>query len=87
MYKRQFYEKPALDENAPAVPEGDFVARRSDMYYVSVDFSGRLGWKSHVLTLSLIHICQILKGKFFLPACVGQILPVQSGWSGLSFNQ
>ena len=45
-----FYEKPALDENAPAVPEGDFVARRSDMYYVSVDFSGRLGWKSHVLT-------------------------------------
>lgn len=23
---------------------------RSDMYYVSVDFSGRLGWKSHVLT-------------------------------------
>lgn len=45
-----FYKKPALDENAPAVPEGDFVARRSDMYYVSVDFSGRLGWKSHVLT-------------------------------------
>ena len=35
-----FYEKPALDENAPAVPEGDFVARRSDMYYVSVDFFG-----------------------------------------------
>ena len=45
-----FYEKPELDENAPTVPEGDFVARKSDMYYVSIDLSGRLGWKSHVLT-------------------------------------
>lgn len=45
-----YYEKPELDENAPAVPEGDFVARQSDMYYVSIDLSGRLGWKSHVLT-------------------------------------
>lgn len=38
-----FYEKPALDENAPEVPEGDFVAKRSDMYYVSIDLSGKLG--------------------------------------------
>lgn len=45
-----FYEKPVLDENAPAVPEGDFVARQSSMYYVSIDFSGRLGWKSPMLT-------------------------------------
>ena len=45
-----FYEKPSLDENAPVVPEGDFVARKSDMYYVSIDLSGRLGWKSHILT-------------------------------------
>lgn len=45
-----FYEKPVLDENAPVVPEGDFVARKSDMYYVSIDLSGRLGWKSHILT-------------------------------------
>lgn len=45
-----FYEKPALDENAPEVPEGDFVAKRSDMYYVSIDLSGRLGWKSPTLT-------------------------------------
>ena len=45
-----FYEKPELDGNAPAVPEGDFVARKSDMYYVSVDLSGRRGWKSHMLT-------------------------------------
>lgn len=45
-----FYEKPVLDENAPVVPEGDFVVRKSDMYYVSIDLSGRLGWKSHILT-------------------------------------
>lgn len=45
-----FYEKPVLDENAAVVPEGDFVARKSDMYYVSIDLSGRLGWKSHILT-------------------------------------
>lgn len=45
-----FYEKPALDTNAPTVPEGDFVARQSAMYYVSIDLSGKLSWKSHVLT-------------------------------------
>ena len=45
-----FYEKPLPDEDAPIVPEGDFVARKSDMYYVSIDLSGRLGWKSHMLT-------------------------------------
>lgn len=42
-----FYEKPALDENAPVVPEGDFVANgNAGMYYVSVDPAGKLGWKS-----------------------------------------
>ena len=46
-----FYEKPELDENAPAVPEGDFVAQPdAGMYYVFVDPSGRLGWKSSTLT-------------------------------------
>lgn len=44
-----FYERPAVDENAPQVPDGDFVARRSGMYYVSIDLSGKLGWKSHTL--------------------------------------
>lgn len=42
-----FYEKPALDAAAPTVPEGDYVARRSGMYYVSIDLAGKLGWKSH----------------------------------------
>lgn len=40
-----FYEKPELDETAPAVPEGDFVAKKTDMYYVSVDPSGKLAGK------------------------------------------
>lgn len=45
-----FYKKPALDENAPAVPEGDFVAvQGAEMHYVSVDASGRIGWESNTL--------------------------------------
>lgn len=49
-----FYEKPDLDPDAPAVPEGDFVLTPEDgekaVYYVSVDPSGRLGWKSNILS-------------------------------------
>lgn len=57
-----FYEKPQLDEAAPAVPEGDFVAKKTDMYYVSVDPSGRLGWKSNILTYSdtKAHVLEVL---------------------------
>ena len=45
-----FYEKPALDENAPVVPEGDFVANgNAGMYYVSVD--------THA------HVIEVLTGK------------------------
>lgn len=60
-----FYEKPALDENAPAVPEGDFVAKKTDMYYVSVDPSGKLGWKSNTLTYidTTAHIIEVLTEK------------------------
>ena len=43
------YEKPDLDEDAPTVPEGDFAAQNASMYYVSIDPSGRLGWKSNTL--------------------------------------
>lgn len=45
-----FYNSPELDEQVHDVPEGDFIARKSEMYYVSVDLSGKLGWKSHTLT-------------------------------------
>lgn len=60
-----FYEKPDLDENAPAVPEGDFVAEKTDMYYVSVDPSGRLGWKDKTLTYVDItaHVIEVLTEK------------------------
>jgi riboflavin biosynthesis pyrimidine reductase len=43
------YAEPDLIPGSPKVPEGDFVARKTDMYYVSIDPSGRLGWKDHVL--------------------------------------
>lgn len=61
-----FYEKPALDENAPVVPEGDFVANgKAGMYYVSVDPAGKLGWKSSKLTYvdTHAHVIEVLTGK------------------------
>ena len=46
-----FYNEPELDENVPAVPEGDFITgRNASMYYVSIDPSGKLAWKSNELT-------------------------------------
>lgn len=60
-----FYEKPDLDKNAPTVPEGDFVAEKSTMYYVSVDPSGKLGWKSSTLTYidTTAHVIEVLTGR------------------------
>lgn len=60
-----FYENPELDETAPPVPEGDFVAKKTDMYYVSVDPSGRLGWKSSTLIYSdtKAHVLEVLTEK------------------------
>ena len=60
-----FYEKPALDEHAPAVPDGDFVSERAGMYYVSVDPSGRLGWKDRTLRYedTTAHVIEVLTGK------------------------
>ncbi len=60
------YEKPELDENAPPVPAGDFVAKPHEpMYYVSVDPSGKLGWKSCDLTYrdTRAHVLELLTGK------------------------
>lgn len=60
-----FYEKPELDEQAPAVSEGDFIAKKTDMYYVSVDPSGKLGWKQAELTYvdTTAHVIEVLTGK------------------------
>lgn len=60
-----FYEKPELDKDSPTVPTGDFVAKKSDMYYVSVDPSGKLGWRSDTLTYvdTTAHIIEVLTEK------------------------
>lgn len=58
-----FYEKPALDRDAPVVPKGDFVAAPNfGMYYVSIDPSGRLGWKNNILTYgdTTAHVIEVL---------------------------
>lgn len=60
-----FYKKPDLDENAAKVPEGDYIAKKTDMYYVSIDPSGRLGWKSSTLTYidTTAHVIEVLTEK------------------------
>lgn len=61
-----FYEKPQLNQNAPAVPEGDYVEKaETPMYYVSVDPSGKLGWKSNTLHYidTTAHVIEILTEK------------------------
>ncbi len=61
-----FYREPELDENAPTVPEGDFVAKNdADKYYVSIDPSGRLGWDSPDLRYITTdaHVLEVLTGK------------------------
>ena len=60
------YKKPVLDENAPVVQEGDFVAQSNmPMYYVSVDPSGKLGWESNQLSYidTTAHVIEVLTGK------------------------
>lgn len=60
-----FYEKPELNEEAAKVPEGDYIAKKTDMYYVSIDPSGRLGWKSSTLTYidTTAHVIEVLTEK------------------------
>lgn len=47
------HRKPKLDEDAPPVPEGDYVIKMEDpMYYISIDTHGRLGWTENTITYS-----------------------------------
>ncbi|MBB5142632.1 dihydrofolate reductase family protein [Desulfovibrio intestinalis] len=60
------YEKPLLDQNAPLVAAGDYVARPdAGMFYVSVDPSGKLGWKKNELIYidTTAHVIEVLTGK------------------------
>lgn len=62
-----FSRRPDLREDAPIVPEGDFVAEaHAPMYYASVDASDRLGWKSATLRYAdrpPAHVIEILTGR------------------------
>ena len=61
-----FYEKPELDKDAAPVPDGDFIVKADvPMYYVSVDSSGKLGWKSNILHYidTTAHVIEILTEK------------------------
>ena len=58
-----FYRKPDLDEDAPAVPAGDFIAQPDfGMFYVSVDPHGKLGWESSTLRYvdTAAHVVEVL---------------------------
>ncbi len=45
-----FYRKPQLDENAPPVPEGDYIINtNAPMYYISIDPHGKLGWEKNTI--------------------------------------
>lgn len=60
------YKKPELDENVPPVPQGDYIAEPdAEMYYVSVDPAGRLGWEKEELTYvdTTSHVIEVLTGK------------------------
>lgn len=47
------HRAPELDENAPLVPDGDYVVRMENpMYYISIDTHGRLGWTKNTITYS-----------------------------------
>ena len=61
-----FYREPVLEEDAPSVPEGDFVAQpNAPMYYVSIDPAGKLGWESSELTYidTTAHVLEVLTEK------------------------
>lgn len=43
------FRKPVLTENQTPIPEGDFPAQTdADLYYVSVDTEGEIGWESGI---------------------------------------
>lgn len=59
------YREPALEVGAPPVPAGDFIAEKADIYYVSIDPSGRLGWEESTLHYqdTSAHVLEVLTQK------------------------
>lgn len=60
------YKKTELETDFPEVPAGDFVAETDlNMYYISIDASGKLGWESNTLTYrtTKAHVIEVLSEK------------------------
>lgn len=58
-----FYKKPDIDENAPIVPEGDYIAvDNAPMYYLSIDARGELAFEENTCDYANIsaHIVEVL---------------------------
>jgi len=58
-----FYKKPDVDENAPTVPEGDYIAvADAPMYYLSIDARGELAFEENSSDYGNIssHIVEVL---------------------------
>lgn len=61
-----FYKEPDLRKEEALVPTGDFVAQpTAEMYYISVDASGKLGWKDATLQYmeTKAHVIEVLTEK------------------------
>lgn len=60
------YEEPDLDETITAVPEGDYLAEGAGApWYISIDPSGRLGWKDAWVDYGGLHasVLEVLTEK------------------------
>ena len=58
-----FYKKPILNENAPIVTEGDYIAiKEAPMYYLSIDPRGELAFEENSYNYADIdaHIVQVI---------------------------
>ncbi|MEA4948047.1 MAG: RibD family protein [Petrimonas sp.] len=61
-----FHKNPVLDENAPTVPEGDYVADPdATMYYLSIDARGELAFEQNTSDYGNVssHIVEVLTEK------------------------
>lgn len=60
------YRQPKVNEKADRVPEGDYIAdEQAEMYYVSIDSSGKLGWQQNFVDYGnrKAHVVEVLTGK------------------------
>ena len=60
------YQTPDLNESAPLVPEGDYIAKKhAPMYYISIDPRGELAWVDNQFTYGNVtsHILEVLTNQ------------------------